>query len=312
MSCRSVLCLVLAIAIVSFSVPSKAQLTLDQSYTPGTDLGANINACCAFIGQTYTAGITGVLGGVSLDVITLESTDVFNLHVAIRAVSGGLPTSTILGEVTLPSDASDLSQIVMFPQSIPQVAGVQYAIVVDYPDAPAGGNQGIWHGTDGNGYARGDLVSSSDGTSFRFVGQNTFDVHFKTYVFPGTELNLSAIPYPTPPVAGGLLTYAFKVWNRSSIAAQHEVLTTQVPEGAVFSGIEISGTAGLGSCTTPAVGAGGPVVCKENSIMRPGSTWTIRVTVGITAPAGTVITETATASSDNLGSNTATVRNSVH
>lgn len=183
MSCRTVLGLVLAIATVSFSVPSKAQLTLDQSYTPGTNLGANINACCAFIGQTYTAGITGTLGGVSLDVNSFEATDVYNLHVAIRAVSGGLPTSTILGEVTLSSDASGLSQIVVFPQSIPQVAGVQYAIVVDYPGASAGGNQGVWYGTTGNGYTRGDLVSSSDGTSFSFTGQNNYDVHFKTYVY---------------------------------------------------------------------------------------------------------------------------------
>lgn len=126
------------------------------------------------------------------------------------------------------------------------------------------------------------------------------------------NLNLRAIPYPTPTVMGGLLTYAFKVWNESSVQAVHEVLTTQVPPGTTFSSLKLSGTAGLGSCTTPSVGASGTVLCEENSVMRPGSTWTIRLTVQITAPAGTVITENATASSDNLGSSTATAHNTVH
>jgi uncharacterized repeat protein (TIGR01451 family) len=303
--------LVFAIATVSFSVPSKAQLTLDQSYTASTDLSTQINICCAFIGQTYTAGITGVLGGVSVDVQSLESTDVYNLHVAIRTVSGGLPTTTILGEVTLSSGGSGLSQIIMFPQSIPQVAGVQYAIVVDYPGAPPGGNQGFWSGTTGNGYPRGDDVYSYDGKSFAFFAQNNFDLDFKTYVYPGAGLNLHSVASPTPPVPGGLMTYTFKVWNQSSVEAVHEVLTTQVPAGTTFSSLKLSGTADLGSCTTPAEGDSGPVVCHENSVMKPNSTWTIRLTVEITAPAGKVLTESATASSDNLASTSATVDNTV-
>jgi uncharacterized repeat protein (TIGR03803 family) len=131
-------------------------------------------------------------------------------------------------------------------------------------------------------------------------------------ILPGTGLNLSAVPYPTPPVQGGSLTYAFKIWNHSSSAAVHEVLTTQVPAGTTFSSLALSGTAGLGSCSAPAVGAAGAVTCTENSVMRPGSTWTIRLTVRITSPTGTVIAQSATASSDNLGSNTATSHNTVH
>jgi hypothetical protein len=41
--------------------------TIDQSFTSPTNLGANINECCAFVGQTYTAGLTGTLAGVSVD-----------------------------------------------------------------------------------------------------------------------------------------------------------------------------------------------------------------------------------------------------
>lgn len=129
---------------------------------------------------------------------------------------------------------------------------------------------------------------------------------------PAANLSLSAIPYPTPTVTGGLLTYAFKVWNQGSAAAAHEVLTTEVPAGTTFSSLKLSGTAGLGACTTPVVGTSGTVVCEENSVMRPGSTWTIRLTVRVTASAGTVISESAAASSDSTGSSTATVRNTVH
>jgi uncharacterized repeat protein (TIGR03803 family) len=139
-------------------------------------------------------------------------------------------------------------------------------------------------------------------------GTRTSNKEFR--VFP--SVILLSTPYPTPPVQGGLLTYAFKVWNVALVAAEHEVLTTQVPAGTTFSGISISGTSGVSSCSTPAVGGTGPVICHENSAMAAHSTWTLRMTVRVTATTGTVITETATASSDNLGSDTVTVRNTVH
>jgi hypothetical protein len=185
---------------LSFALLCEAQLSLDQSFTSPANLGADINECCAFIGQTYTAGKTGVLTGVSVDV---HSTSIFPLHVAIRTVAGGLPTTTILGEVTLGSNASGLSQVILFPQLIPQVAGVQYAIVVNYPGAPPEGAfqfQGIWSGSTGNAYSRGDLVSSSDGgASFSFDGQNDNDVHFKTFVSSTLTVTIDVKPGEDPP-----------------------------------------------------------------------------------------------------------------
>jgi hypothetical protein len=295
---------------LSHSLPCAAQLRLDQSFTSPFNMSANINECCDFVGQTYTAGKTGVLTGVSVDV---SSQSVYQLHVAIRTVEGGLPTTTVLGEVTLGSNASDLSQVIVFPQSVPQVAGTQYAIVVNYPDAPPPGGgqlQGDWLGATGNVYGSGDLVLSSDGGESFFTLGYGDDVHFKTFVSPVTELSLRANPNPNPPVQWGLLTYAFRLTNQ--VAASHQVLTTQVPVGTVFSSIAISGTAGRGSCNTPEVGASGPVVCQQPNLMRPGKIWRIAMTVQITAPAGTTLTETATASSDNLGSADATLHTAVH
>jgi len=164
---------------------SQAQSILDQSFTFPANLGAAINECCAFIGQTYTAGVTGTLAGISIEVV---SSSAFPLHVAIRTVAGGLPTTTVLGDVTLSSSSSALSQLIVFLQSIPQVAGVQYAIIVNYLGAPptgGGQGQGSWGGATGNAYAGGDLVISfNGGVSWLAESPNNFDLHFKTFVTP--------------------------------------------------------------------------------------------------------------------------------
>ena len=130
---------------------------------------------------------------------------------------------------------------------------------------------------------------------------------------PEADLYLRIRPTTTTVHQGDLITYAFPVWNLGPNNADQEVLKTQVPEGTVFDYIRISGTPGLGTCThTPYLGAGPiSIVCNENSAMAPNTTWTVRLTVKVTAPAGTVITENAatlaTTPDPNLANNTATV-----
>jgi outer membrane protein assembly factor BamB len=119
------------------------------------------------------------------------------------------------------------------------------------------------------------------------------------------DLYLRAQPSPVPVVQGDLLTYAFPVWNLGPGNASQEVLTTRVPEGTTFDYIRISGTRGLGTCTTPPYQGTGPIVCHENSSMAPNTTWTIRLTVKVTAPSGTVIRESATVIEDTSDPNTA-------
>jgi len=109
---------------------------------------------------------------------------------------------------------------------------------------------------------------------------------------------------------GDLLTYAFPIWNLGPDDAVHEVLNTQVPAGTTFDYIRISGTPGLGTCTHPPYQGTGQIVCHENASMAPNSTWTVRLTVKVTAPAATVITENAATmantSDPNMANNTAT------
>jgi uncharacterized repeat protein (TIGR01451 family) len=131
----------------------------------------------------------------------------------------------------------------------------------------------------------------------------------------GADLFLRIRPTPTTVQQGDLITYAFPVWNLGPDDADQEVLTTQVPEGTTFDYVRSSGTPGLGTCTHPLYGQTGPIVCHENSSMAPNTTWTVRLTVNVTAPSGAIITESATTTEDsfdpNLANNTATVSTTV-
>jgi len=152
----------------------------------------------------------------------------------------------------------------------------------------------------------GSLASDSNGNSFACC----------FYAFSlGADLFLRIQPTPTTVHQCDLLTYAFPVWNLGPDNADHEVLTTHVPEGTTLDYVRISGTPGLGTCTTPPYEGTGEIVCHENSAMAPNTTWTVRVVVKVTAPAGTVITESATTTEDtldpNLANNTATISTTV-
>ncbi len=126
------------------------------------------------------------------------------------------------------------------------------------------------------------------------------------------DLFLRVIPSATVVHQGDLLTYAFPVWNLGPDVAEGEVLSNlQVPAGTTFDYVRISGTPGLGKCTTPPYGGTGQIICHEGDGMAPNTTWTVRLTVKVTAPAGTVITESAATMADtpdpNLANNMATV-----
>ncbi len=152
----------------------------------------------------------------------------------------------------------------------------------------------------------GDIKLSGTGSTEVFVaGLNT------AFANQSADLLLRLYASPTPVHQGDLLTYAFPVWNLGPSEAALEVLNTQVPAGTTFDYIRISGTPGLGTCTHPPYQGTGQIVCHQNGSMAPNTTWTVRLTVKVTAPAGTVITESAATMADttdpNMANNTATV-----
>ncbi len=161
---------------------------LDQSFTTPTDLSAGLYGLPAAEAQSYTAGISGTLQGVAIDVTALDTTLVARIR--IESVSGGIPTNVVLGQARA-SRGGDLSlnTVIPFSTAIPQVAGQQYAILVDYPEAPPF-HDGIievadWNGATGNAYPAGTLLSSFDGgATWQSFATDGFDVHFRTFVIP--------------------------------------------------------------------------------------------------------------------------------
>jgi outer membrane protein assembly factor BamB len=136
-----------------------------------------------------------------------------------------------------------------------------------------------------------------------------------TYAFAlgkPADLFLRIFPSTTTVHQGDLLTYAFPVWNLGPGVAEGEVLSNlQVPAGTTFDYIRISGTPGLGTCTHPPYGGTGQIICHEGDGMAPNTTWTVRLTVKVTAAAGSTITANAATMADtpdpNLANNMATV-----
>jgi len=162
-------------------------------------------------------------------------------------------------------------------------------------------------------YPTGDIVDSSPAVVNGVVYVDSGSGLYAFGLGPGApaDLFLRIEPTPTTVHQGDLLTYAFPVWNLGPSNAVHEVLNTQVPAGTTFDYVRISGTPGLGTCTTPPYQGTGQIVCHENSSMAPNTTWTVRLTVKVTAPSGTVITENAATMADtfdpNLANNMASV-----
>jgi Domain of unknown function DUF11 len=166
------------------------------------------------------------------------------------------------------------------------------------------------------GFADAVLFSGPPGTYGDNVGSlNVSGTLYQGAPSLGADLFLRIIPTPTTVQQGELLTYAFPVWNLGPDNADQEVLITRVPDGTTFDYIRISGTPGLGTCTTPPYGGTGQIICHENGSMAPNTTWTVRLTVKVTASSVTVITEDAATLADtldpNLANNTATVSTTV-
>lgn len=107
--------LVLTAGLSALTVtPGHAVPIVDQSFTSPSNLATVINECCRFIGQTFTAGLTGTLTGVNIDVGPARSDSVLPLLVAIRTVTGSFPSSTVLSSTTLARGGATLSELIVF------------------------------------------------------------------------------------------------------------------------------------------------------------------------------------------------------
>ena len=115
-----------------------------------------------------------------------------------------------------------------------------------------------------------------------------------TTPIPGADLSVTKSDSPDPVASGGNITYSIVVTNNGPGSATNVTLTDQLPAGTTF----VSCVASLGSCSGPDVGTNGPgpVTATPGNIGPSGSV-TVTLVVNVNALAGTVISNTATASS---------------
>lgn len=131
-------------------------------------------------------------------------------------------------------------------------------------------------------------------------------------LFQTADLAVTKVDTPDPVIAGTNLTYTITVTNNGPDAAANASWSDTLPAGTVF--VSLPAVTGW-SCTTPALGTGGTVSCSNPSFAVGSSVFTLTVAVSPSVAAGTVLSNTATATSDtgegNPGNESATATTTV-
>ena len=113
-------------------------------------------------------------------------------------------------------------------------------------------------------------------------------------VVSSADLAVTNVASPDPVTAGSNLTFTQVLTNNGPSAADNVTIVQAVPANTTFSSI----TAPSGwSCTTPPVGGTGNVVCTALTMSGGTAGFSMVVKVNTGLANGTVITDTATASS---------------
>jgi len=126
------------------------------------------------------------------------------------------------------------------------------------------------------------------------------------------DLSVAIADAPDPVFPGGTLTYTVTASNSGPDPAAAASLTVALSPLVTFA--SLAAPAGW-SCTTPAVGSSGSIVCSSPSFAAGAALFTITTTVSGSATAGTILTTSAsitaatldTAPANNRASTTTTV-----
>lgn len=117
---------------------------------------------------------------------------------------------------------------------------------------------------------------------------------------------------PDPVVAGSNLVYTIGVNNTGPSDASAVTLTDTLPSGTTF--VSFAAPGGW-SCTTPAAGAIGSISCSGSALASTTPTFTLTVNTNAALAGGTILTDSATASSasdPNTGNNTGTATTTIN
>jgi hypothetical protein len=151
--------------------------------------------------QTFTAGLSGGVDRVDLNLQTIDGTTTVPLSVEIRDASSAGPGNMVLASDSVPAASVSTSSgfvSVNFATPAPVVAGTLYAIVAY--DSAAFGDSYAWAASTADSYAGGDAFTTTTFPPSGGWGPAAFapgDFAFKTYVV------VPSPPPPPPPVASG-------------------------------------------------------------------------------------------------------------
>jgi hypothetical protein len=159
---------------------------IDQQNTTLSGSGVGISIT-NWGGQTFTAGLTGKLAQVDINLFCSTCTGTSpNLTLSLRATSGNLPMGADIASATVAGNNSGASSFFTATFSSPPTitAGAVYAIIIRPTANPSAGTYAITRSST-NVYAGGQRVNSADSggtwTAPLTAGQTT-DAGFKTYI----------------------------------------------------------------------------------------------------------------------------------
>ena len=216
--------------------------------------------------QTFTAGMTGYLDRVSLNLLR---NSVFgspgDLTVAIYATSGGLPTGAALVTTTISQDRvvsyPSYSWVDVYFESPPLVtSGAQYAIVLTI-----GSSVGDYRWATAGDVYLGGRGAVADGSGWYFPSKSV-DANFKTYVVPTVqEQTISFGPLADK-------TYGDPSFTVSAIASSDLPVSFSAAPSSVCTASGTDGSTvtivGVGTCTVTAAQAGNPSYHPASNVQR--------------------------------------------
>src|SRR5512140_1480310 len=192
-----------------------------QSFNSPELSGAILNQTYLYTAQTFTAGRTGALTAISLEIASWQSSP---LYITIHGVTGGLPNGDILSSAMLWPDGQgafvspEITDVIQLWNPVYVTQGTQYAIVVHYwglTDAA-----GIWAGSLGDYnvdyYTRGEAYQTNDESFATWTKADIrhMDLHFQTYVLPNpplSDLSISIASKPKHAKACETFTMVYRV-----------------------------------------------------------------------------------------------------
>jgi uncharacterized repeat protein (TIGR01451 family) len=213
---------------------------------------------------TYSGVVTNAGPDASSNVSLTIPLDPNLLFVSITPPSGFDCTTPAVG-----ANGTITCTIAMLPSG----ANLPFTVVAQVNPSANNGPDGIIQ----QNFILGSSTNDPTGTN------NTHQV-FTNYTTPDADIVVTNSDSPDPVAPGGTITYTQTITNSGPDTAVNATFAQSVPAGTTFQ--SLAPAAGW-SCTTPAVGAPGSILCSK-ATMVSGETGAFTLVVNVTANSGSI------------------------